>query len=216
MNAHPRRVKVAALALTIYTLPGHCWVRVIRASQRPLQIFGTSVGRRMARKRAAVFTAGSALAERFAALTREVQQSGGLSGDHKRQVLEAQAALLKQKESWDAACLAANAPPPSIELLAVVTDHLLHKFLRRQHKTLSFKRVLARIDDDIFYFDLLLWFVLPAAFSDHLLGDLNEEYAIKSEKLGRAYANVWYRHQVSTTLEIVCGKGSRDLRSSRR
>ena len=52
MNAHPRRVKVAALALTIYTLPGHCWVRVIRASQRPLQIFGTSVGRRMARESA--------------------------------------------------------------------------------------------------------------------------------------------------------------------
>jgi hypothetical protein len=54
--------------------------------------------------------------------------------------------------------------------------------------------------DENFYWDLLLWFVLPVAYGEELLGDLNEEYLLRLSSEGEGRARTWYRDQVVRTV----------------
>jgi hypothetical protein len=72
------------------------------------------------------------------------------------------------------------------------------RFSRKQKALL---RILSRPDDSpTFYCDLLLWLVLPGSHSEDLLGDLMEEYQLRSDTDGEARARSWYHEQVISTI----------------
>lgn len=64
----------------------------------------------------------------------------------------------------------------------------------------SLNRILARLESATFYWDLLLWFLIPGLRSEELLGDLNEEFLLRLSDEGEANAKAWYQHQAVSTL----------------
>ena len=196
MTVLTRRVKIARIIFWVYGMPMRLWYRALRAL---VPIVIAVVSARVRRRHRALLASAAELTKQCAAVSREVAEIGSLSETRKRVLLAINAALQKKADAWRAS-RAALSTPPEMVVITPVLDYLLRSTHHRQHKTASFKQVIGRIDADTFYFDLLLWFVLPAAFSDDLLGDLNERYVIKCEKDGRVRAHAWYRHQVKTTL----------------
>lgn len=72
---------------------------------------------------------------------------------------------------------------------------------RHRLQTASLTKIIDRIDSDTYYWDLLLWIVVPAANGEVLLGDLNEEYLLRQSKEGEAGARAWYQDQVTATVK---------------
>lgn len=64
----------------------------------------------------------------------------------------------------------------------------------------SLNRILSRLESPTFYWDLLLWFLIPGLRSEELLGDLNEEFLLRLSDEGEANAKAWYQHQAVSTL----------------
>lgn len=203
MTALTRRVKIARIIFWVYAMPPRLFYRGLPALAPIIVAF---VVARVRRRKRGLLAAFADLTRKSAAVSREVEQIGRLSETRKRELLAINSELQKKAVALRA-YQATLSTPPEMVVITPVLDYLLRSAQRRQLKAASFKQIIARIDADTFYYDLVLWFVLPAAFSDDLLGDLNERYVIKCEKDGQVRAHAWYRYQVKTTLtDYLWGK----------
>ena len=79
--------------------------------------------------------------------------------------------------------------------------YVREKLGKQKRRAGSFRVIIDRIDSDTFYYDLLLWILVPVAYGEELLGDLNEEYSLRHSSHGVAGAKAWYRAQVARTLK---------------
>jgi hypothetical protein len=83
--------------------------------------------------------------------------------------------------------------------LTYTLEHTLSRVFRLQRKTESLRTLLARIECDTFYWELALWFLVPGANSEDILGDLIEEYLLRASTQGEPEAKVWYARQIVAT-----------------
>jgi hypothetical protein len=64
----------------------------------------------------------------------------------------------------------------------------------------SLSRIISRTDSETFYWDLLLWLLVPSMRIEELLGDLNEEYLLRVSEVSDAEARAWYQYQAVHTI----------------
>jgi hypothetical protein len=140
--------------------------------------------------------------ERMNAIMPELQALGSLTGDRKSQVLAARSVLLEEgKRIQLTASTLASYRGPAAAVLVPPLEYLLRKSLDRKRKAESFLKIASRLDSGTFYWDLLLWLMLPGSSSEDALGDLNEEYLLRASTDGEVSARAWYRDQVTGTLK---------------
>jgi hypothetical protein len=137
--------------------------------------------------------------ERNNALTSEIANLDRLPVDRKRQLLATSSALVLEVKHLQANA-SKWAPPKGFTLLNYMVTYLHNRAVNDQRKLQSLSRIISRVECDTFYWDLLLWAVVPGGCSEELLGDLNEEYLLRISTEGEASARAWYRHQVTATV----------------
>ena len=140
--------------------------------------------------------------ERAGSLLQELKTLERLPKYRQVRVLAVRQALLEEHKHLQV--IASNLhydPAPIMALLMPAFGYVQGRLLKRRRKTASFKKIIDRIDSDTFYWDLLLWLVIPVAYGEELLGDLNEEYSDRHSTNGEAGAKAWYRDQVARTLK---------------
>jgi hypothetical protein len=140
----------------------------------------------------------------FCAGYQAVSQEGDRQTEVNRQgLLATQSALLTEHKRLQATVAELKSPHP-IRGAAVLTYGLVSVrdgIFRTQRKREAFSRILSQIENSPnFYWDLMLWLVIPISYSEELLGDLAEEYQLRNATEGEALARAWYGHQVITTL----------------
>jgi len=73
-------------------------------------------------------------------------------------------------------------------------------FSRTKQSGDSLIRIISNTDSPTYYWDLLVWLLVPGLHSEELLGDLKEEYLLRLSDSSQSAANAWYQHQVLTTI----------------
>jgi hypothetical protein len=136
--------------------------------------------------------------ERCKSLLPELQNFERLTEERKLQVVAARSSLVEEGKNLVAAVrnLAFN-PGPGATAIIYVATRAKDKAEGLQRRNESLLRIISRIRDDNFYCDTLLWLV---GCREEMLGDLNEEYALRSTSDGKSAANAWYYDQAITTL----------------
>ena len=118
-------------------------------------------------------------------------------------LLATQSGLNAEIERLRTATLELKSPHPAVAA-AVLTDVLTAMqcgLFRSQRKHEALSRLISQIDNSAtFHWDLLLWFVIPHSYSEVLVGDLAEEFKLRSEADGEGFARAWYRDQVRRTV----------------
>jgi hypothetical protein len=134
----------------------------------------------------------------FCAECHAISQAGDRPTEVRRQcLLTTQSALLAEHEQLQAAAAELKSPAWMTYMLVYVQDGIFRSGRKRE----AFLRILSQIENTrTFYWDLLLWLVIPSSHSEELLGDLAEEYQLRNATEGEALARAWYGHQVITTL----------------
>lgn len=142
--------------------------------------------------------------ESFQAECKEYQEGKPLTEFRRQSLLAIQAALRAEADEFQAVIAELRTPRVSgsaIALIAVCTG-VRSKFFAMQRKNEAFRRIFSQIrTSPTFYEDLILWFVLPGAYIDDQLGDLNEEYMLRLSTEGEAKARAWYQNQVITSVK---------------
>jgi hypothetical protein len=119
----------------------------------------------------------------------------------KQLVLAARAALIKeQKQIQVAASRLKIGLHWGSGILTYTAESLMGGYFSTKKSGDSLRTILSRIDSATFYWDLLLWFLVPGVHSEEMLGDLNEEYLLRVSDEGLASAKAWYQHQALTTI----------------
>jgi hypothetical protein len=201
MMARSGRLRIAKLTLTINFVPTFFCMAVFLTFHNPLLALLAYVQKRKSAELDELDMALVTLRRRAIDLDREMQQAHQLSEDRQDELLAACSEVSAESNACRASVDDAKRLPTTFVVLKPLLNYLNKKFARRMQKMLAFKEILSRIDSDTFYLDLLLWFLLPDAFSEALLGDLNEEYQIRKSTDGPVRARSWYRHQVAATVK---------------
>jgi hypothetical protein len=123
----------------------------------------------------------------------------------KKQVLATKAALLEERERLlsrgRSLQVAIKQSPWGSSILTYATWSIEQSFLSKRKSAESLIRIAQKLDSDTFYWDLMIWILVPGAYCEEILGDLNEEYLLKISECGEANARAWYQHQaVDTTV----------------
>jgi hypothetical protein len=146
----------------------------------------------------------TARAKSYCAECQAISQAGDQPTEVSRQrLLATQAALLAEHEHLEAAAAELTAPHPigGASVFTYMIVSVKDGLFRADRKRQAFRRILAQIEtSSTFYWDLLLWLVIPSSYSEELLGDLVEEYQLRNATDGEALARAWYGHQVMSTL----------------
>ena len=128
-------------------------------------------------------------------------------------LLATQSALLAERTHLQqtAADLISGRPVGSAAVLCFVFDAMQDNLCRFQRKYAVFKGIVSQMENSrTFYWDLLVWYVIPDAYSEELLGDLTEEYRLRSTAEGEVRALAWYRNQsIRTVVEHLWKKVER-------
>jgi len=143
----------------------------------------------------------SELNRRAYELRSQLEKLKGLPPLRQQEVLALHSALITDLEHFRAKSSRLKVPV-SVRAMASVAQHLKNTFERRLREYESFQKLAARVDSETYYLDLLLWFVLPSDFVEEALGDLTEEYLIRSEPVGPSQAQAWYRRQVHDSVKV--------------
>jgi hypothetical protein len=200
-----RRVRIASLVFWIHRFRAHFW----RLLTYPLNIWvkiEVNIIHRTSHRRAIRFQeAVASWNKRVNLLMPELQSLSGLTEARKTKVLNLRSALLDEsKQLQDTAQMMRVTPEtnsfPGANALLTTAGYFKIKLTDISRKTSSFRTLLSRIESDTFYWDLLLWLIVPGVDSDALLGDLTEEYPLQVSTLGDEGARAWYRYQVATTV----------------
>jgi hypothetical protein len=131
--------------------------------------------------------------KRSAALLSELQNIDGLAENRKQQVLARRSALLEEGKSLKTTIeKLAPVPYPGATAIIYVATRTKNKGERLQRRFNSLLRIISRVSNDNFYWDLLIWLV---GGSEEMLGDLNEEYLLRISSSGEPAARAWYCEQ---------------------
>lgn len=201
------RIRIIQLAVWLLRFTSFGW-RLTIGALSILMNLAIRVGQARGHRRVKTLQkAVAVLQEKSNSIVAELQILGSLSDDHRQQVLAVASALLGENKHLQIAVseLRSARLPGSVVLTHALT-HMQHMGFNRQRKVLSLKRISSRIDRDTFYLDLLLWLVIPSAYSEELLGDLDEEYLLRTSAEGEAGARAWYLDQVATTVKDLVWK----------
>ncbi len=199
MMARYRRMRIAKLILKINFAPTFFCMAVFLNLQKPIAALINRARKRKDEELHECDMIGLDLHRRTIAIGEAMQCR--LSEKQQVELSAALSALRADTTDYGATVNARSGLPTTFVLLPPVLRYVRNKVSRRQQKLLAFKDLVSRIDSDTFYLDLLLWFILPEAFGEAVLGDLNEEYLIRKSMDGPARARSWYRHQVGTTVK---------------
>jgi len=135
---------------------------------------------------------------------REVQSLDRLPEDRRQQALAGLAAtsvLLEErkKEVNNLQTVLSKSVRP-LTAAEYACMYAVRKLDNYDRKVQALSGIISRIECDTFYWDLMVWLVVPGGHSEELLGDLNEEYLLRIESHGEAGARAWYRDQATTTI----------------
>lgn len=200
MTIQSRRIKFAKILFTVYSTPSTYLALLILAVVPRARRLTHLLAMRMERKAAAIGEMYSQITRRAVDITPQLKKLEGLPPLRQKEILAQRSALIADLEF----CRARHSRlkvPVSVRALSSVTQHLHETFERRLREYDSFQKLAQRVDSETYYLDLLLWLVLPSDFGEQALGDLNEEYLIRSETLGPSQAQAWYRRQVRDSVK---------------
>jgi len=118
-----------------------------------------------------------------------------------QQLLATQSTLLAESERLQAAVVELRSPYQIGAPLAYILASAEARLLRIRQKREALSGIVSQIKTSPnFYWDLLLWFVLPGGHVEDQIGDLNEEFVLRNATDGEALANAWYRRQVIASI----------------
>jgi len=202
MTNLPWRIQIGSLAFWIHRAGTRYWWFMAHLLGIPAKLIITVAQSTSRRRLEKLRRAADDLHDRVISITPELQTLDLLTPHRKNELLAAHSALLREAEQLQgvASKMTSYRPPGASVLLPPMT-YVQRKLISRQSKTHSFRKIIARVDCDTFYWDLLLWLVLPGGYSEALLGDLNEEYMLRHSSEGEAGARIWYRNQTTLTLK---------------
>lgn len=140
--------------------------------------------------------------QRLLSLAKELKTLDNERAPRKQELLATKAALLEEAEQLqlDASRMMKTGASWATPVLKYAETSLDESCFSIQKNSESLCRILVRIDSATFYWDLLLWFLIPGVHSEEMLGDLNEEYLLRVSDDGDANANAWYQHQALATI----------------
>jgi hypothetical protein len=204
MTNRRRRVRISLLLFKIHSAGGRFWWLVAHLLRLPVSAI--TLVQWPTRRRIEKFASAAAkIIERTNSILSDLHTLDRRTERGKQQLLAADSLLEESARLKLVASELLSHYARSGDLLIIPTTYTMKylqtKFATRKRKTNSFLKVIARIDGEIFYGELLLWFVIPVAYGEELLGDLNEEYLLRRSNEGEGCARRWYRDQVVRTLK---------------
>jgi hypothetical protein len=202
MTNLPRRLRIGSLVFKIYRAGTYYWLFIANLLALPVKVVAALVPWTIRRRHAKFTNAATKFNERANSILQELKTLDRLTKYRQRSVLAARHALLEEHKHLQVfASNLRSYRAPGTALLMPTVVYIQSRLTRRKRKIASFKKIVDRIDSDTFYWDLSLWVVIPVAYGEELLGDLNEEYLLRYSKDGKGGARNWYRNQVARTLK---------------
>jgi hypothetical protein len=199
------RIRISRMALGILNLRRGLLTLKIYALGKLVDLMVTLAQARNKRALETFKKACASYSERNKALLVEVSNLKRLPEDSRRQLLGTVSAL--QQEGKNLQMAASNwvyPRPMGAAVLDVILTHEHSKAINGKRRCESLSRIISRIKCDTFYWDLLIWFIVPGSRCEELLGDLNEEYLLRILSDGEASARAWYRYQgITTTAHLL-------------
>ena len=122
----------------------------------------------------------------------------------RQRLLATQSALVAESARLQAAVVEIQSPqtPVAAALLLFIAESTKARISKNQRSNEALKRIISQIQTSPnFYWELLLWFVLPNGCIEDQLGDLNEEFILRNSTDGEAAARAWYRRQVISSVK---------------
>lgn len=121
-----------------------------------------------------------------------------LQGTRREYVLAKKSALDEQSQHIHSALSKLQQPTIAASLLLPLLICMQGIFIKRRRSADALKRLISEADiSSTFYCDVLLWLFVPC---EELIGDLAEEYLLRSASEGELIARAWYREQVIRTV----------------
>jgi hypothetical protein len=203
-----RRIRISWLA--IYFIRAR--FRVLYVASHALvipawlvQLQAALTKRKNHRRIAVLKNASDSLTVRFNSFQAEWQVfSQATSGNleiRRQHLLATQSALLAENGRLQAAVAELRSAPAIGAPLAYTLASAKARLLRIQQKRDALAGIMSQIKTSPnFYWDLVLWFVLPGAHVEDQIGDLNEEFLLRNATEGEVQANAWYRRQVTASI----------------
>ena len=140
--------------------------------------------------------------QRVAAVMPELKTLNSAPQNRKSQLLVVGSSLLE--ESNQLKIIAAKLSSHRVFAASIFVPpltYLQNKFVIRNAKLESLRRIILGIDSNTFYSDLLFWLLTPSGYDEAMTGDLKEEYVLRCSTHGEESANAWYQHQITATLK---------------
>jgi hypothetical protein len=139
--------------------------------------------------------------KRYSSISAELETLSGETAQRKQEVLAIRASLLEEaKQLKLAASRLGFGLRWGMSVMTYTAMSLEESYLSTKRSGDSLCRIVSKTDSPTFYWDLLLWCLVPGINSEEMLGDLNEEYLLRAFDYGEASAKGWYQHQVVTTI----------------
>jgi hypothetical protein len=147
----------------------------------------------------------SNLHKRSDAVIQRIKSSVPSSKEHSA-CLAARNLLLQDIEHLRCAILDLRKPRPlfGAVVLRGVAEHLHWKCVALNSRSDAFMCILNEIEGDKYYWDLALWFVIPARRIENALGDLHEKYTLQSTTDGESIATAEYHQDVIDSVKDWC------------
>jgi hypothetical protein len=195
-----RRVSIVGLFLNLIIARMDVLVFGLRLLTKMIDLRTAFIERRT-RKVKEIKRSLDSVTQRLRSVTTELETLNGDAEPRKQQLLTARASLLKQGHQLQLAAAKVKIGADwSTAVFGFAETALDQSCLSATMSGDSLCRILSRVESNTFYWDLLLWFLVPGAHSDELLGDLNEEYLLRVSDKGELSAKAWYQHQAVTTI----------------
>lgn len=138
---------------------------------------------------------------RWNSIAENMKTLNGETELRKQVVLSARTALIEEhKQLQVAASRLKIGLHWGVGILTYTAESLKESYFSTKKHSEAFCRIISRIDSGTFYWDLLLWVLVPELHSEELLGDLNEEYLLRVSEDGELSAKAWYQHQAVATI----------------
>lgn len=205
-----RRVKIARVVIAVYGIRTGYWALMIDVIRMPAAaVIAMAKLTRLANRRRfkKLERAAEQYQERARVISSELGAFNRSTELRKQQLLAERAALIKEGERLQSSVsnFHSYGVPGSASVL-VLFAYAKTSANKKKLKAEALKRIIERIDNDNFYWDLVIWFVVPSGYGEALLGDLNEEFVLRQSTEGEANARAWYRNQVVATVKEIIWK----------
>ncbi len=194
-----RRIRISRLVFDLHRAGTYYWWLIVKLLYIPATVV-VSIAERTTRLRFEKLTRVAATFHKRAdSVKADLHNLDHLTEVCKHQVLAARSALLEENKRIQASVSELRSyRAPGAGVLIGICEYAQHKMAVRKRKTESFERIIDQAESSVtFYWDLLLWLVIGC---EELMGDMGEEYLLRTEDEGEAQARAWYQEQVIRTI----------------